>query len=109
DRYPMSNYGPSGSIVYWYDAVQPYVKNTQLTFCPSSSIKDRRDYGNYGVNINISSTGISPNISVIQQSAEVYYIFDSGSQRMNPNSVANPSGANFYLPGVGDLGATPSA
>jgi prepilin-type N-terminal cleavage/methylation domain-containing protein/prepilin-type processing-associated H-X9-DG protein len=43
ERLPAAWVGPNGPLprVRWFDACEPYLKNTQVRFCPSHSIPDQ--------------------------------------------------------------------
>jgi prepilin-type N-terminal cleavage/methylation domain-containing protein/prepilin-type processing-associated H-X9-DG protein len=71
---------PKGSV-YWYEIVQPYVKNTQVQKCPS---EPNRSLG-YGYNCDYIGYGSSTSISIdhklaeVNSPAETVWIMDCGS------------------------------
>lgn len=102
DYFPYNVY--SGGI-QWYDVIEPYTKNTNIFYCPSSPIRNVYDEGNYGINRRVVvDSGVPIKRSIINLSSEVYMIMDSGIYRMRETTALNPAGGNSYLPGAGDRG-----
>jgi prepilin-type N-terminal cleavage/methylation domain-containing protein/prepilin-type processing-associated H-X9-DG protein len=98
------------TAVGWMDAIQPYIKSTQVFRCPSSSSENQL-LGNYGANNEVlrfsTDTNVPLKMAAVQSSANIYMIMDYGIYYSLFSNVANVSGANFeYLPGMGEGGAS---
>ena len=119
EYYPMSlNYGMDGAgggsgvnaDTLWPDMVEPYIKSTQVFFCPSSNYSSRLN-GNYGANYSVmpfSTTAVNQiKMSELQSASIVYMIMDFGTYYARVTNVSGSTGANWtYLPGLGDAGGT---
>ncbi len=100
------------TTLYWYSAVQPYVKSTQVFNCPSSgSTVISGTNGHYGSNQNIlilPSTNLATlpvprKMSAVQSVAGTYMIMDFGTYYASHTTAI--TGASWeYLPGMGDAG-----
>jgi len=127
ETYPASTRyisGTSGSTLYWYQDILPYVKSYELFRCPSSNSGyggadssydwGVSDYGyvkagNYGANrvvMRISSDGNAAYVKMpsVVSPATIYMIMDFGEMRISPVRAVTPAGASEYLPGAGSLG-----
>ncbi len=91
---------------YWYDVLGPYVKNTQIFYCPSSSWQSI-NVGGYGVNQNLFMNRYQApvNVSAVPGVANTFAIMDYGTYKFagdNEYYIPNPTNAN-YLPGIGTV------
>jgi prepilin-type N-terminal cleavage/methylation domain-containing protein/prepilin-type processing-associated H-X9-DG protein len=89
---------------YWYQTLQPYIKSTQLFFCPNAPTGNSIGYGNYGINSNVSADSGQPvvKMSAIDSPASTYMILDYGQW----NTVTSRLGEviyGCYIPGIGQI------
>ena len=114
ETYPMSlNYGANGTYdandVSWVDAIQPYVKSTQVFYCPSTGYQSPYN-GNYGTNEIVmpfsTSTPSSIKMAAVNSPSQLYLIFDYGTYYASYWNVSTTtSGGDWnYLPGAGENG-----
>lgn len=117
---------------YWPQMIYPYTKNSEMFFCPSSSVTARDTAGrptpyrnHYGANALILPTaGAIPSKSLasISSPSTTYLAMDMGAYALAPNEfvypgvttvrgVTSPANTYWYLPGTADLvgGTSPFA
>jgi prepilin-type N-terminal cleavage/methylation domain-containing protein/prepilin-type processing-associated H-X9-DG protein len=127
ETYPSSTRyisGTTGSTLYWYQDILPYVKSYELFRCPSSSggygpADSSYDWGvsdygyvkagNYGANRVVMRISSDTNAAYVKMPsvispATIYMIMDFGEMRISPVRAVTPTGASEYLPGMGNLG-----
>ena len=106
----------ASTLVFWPQLIYAYHKSTQVFVCPSNMFeRSTPKYGHYGANRLIMpnpQTSVSDflrprRLSEFVAPAITYLIFDSGGYSMRPVDARTvpTSNQNFYLPGIGDLGA----
>jgi len=102
----------TSTTVYWYNTLlQPYLKNTQVLRCPSSTTRDSIAYGSYGANELVlmsrgtASTPTTPvKAAAIQSPSTNYMIMDYGEWRIYGSvSFMRIAGNSRYLPGIGKI------
>lgn len=121
---PQDTSCSGGSVVYWNSTLYPYIKNTQVFFCPSRGsgasstwndpTSSTRIRGNYGANLLMMGYVSSPDyphvkMASVASPASTYLIMDSGSYGISPYYIKASGSQEFYLPGAGGLGSTNSS
>jgi prepilin-type N-terminal cleavage/methylation domain-containing protein/prepilin-type processing-associated H-X9-DG protein len=107
---PPPGYQPA-EYWQWPMLLYPYVKNTQVNFCPSVDKNAFPGQGSSGYGCNYSViVGVFSGTEVAETKlaspSGTYLLMDAGAYEMPariPNYVQSPSG-NDYVPGTGDLG-----
>lgn len=96
---------------YWYDLIQPYVKNTQILRCPSGVqyYADPPVMGHYGVNGDVIQNilwGPPLKATKLVAPSVTYMVFDAGQYEPHSMYCVNPGGPNgtMYIPGSEDAG-----
>jgi prepilin-type processing-associated H-X9-DG protein len=106
ETYPMSYDGTNA----WPSIVQPYVKSTQVFYCPSSPFADATSpvNGNYGANRAVMPIpdDVPLKMASLQSAASIYMIMDWGTYNAYRGRTVTSSAAWEYLPGMGDVGGT---
>lgn len=111
ETYPMSlNYYSSagGDETFWTEDIQPYVKSTQLFYCPNGYQASSLN-GNYGANRAIlpySNAAVNQiKVAAIQSASTIYMIMDYGNYSASSSNVRFGDGTTWqYLPGMGEGG-----
>jgi prepilin-type N-terminal cleavage/methylation domain-containing protein/prepilin-type processing-associated H-X9-DG protein len=110
DRYPSNFFSQPAPNDRWTGVIQPYIKNTDVMFCPSSPIRSTYHQGNYGINHRLAPDGVYTKRSSINRTSEVYLFMDAGNYRIRDVNITGTSiSSNNYLPGAGDRGTVPTA
>jgi len=97
---------PSTSVV-WEEQTYPYVKSTQIYYCPSRAFSDNGFYGNYGANRIImpkaseDGSATPPSEAALTFPAQTYLAMDAGIYVLSPANVKAPIYNGIYLPGTG--------
>ena len=97
---------------YWVTIVQPYQKNTQVFYCPSSPIKKPTAYyGVYGANTSVFKNSSRPvlKLASVVSPAATYMLMDSGDYAAVPTASVNSASYHSYAPGIGDVGGNCSS
>jgi prepilin-type processing-associated H-X9-DG protein len=80
---------PSGVALYWwYDVLQPYIKNDQITLCPSSS-------GSAGTYTYLRPPG-RPNPALLCYAVNAIYLSMGGGNGIAMGSIEAPS-TTFWI------------
>jgi len=105
---PPNGYFWSNTYWFWQQIIYPYVKSSEVYFCPSSSTHPRHAdgraapfYGNYGAN---QSTIIGQSLAAFVAPATTYAIMDWGGNAANhwdPNVPGTSHAQYGFLPGSG--------
>jgi prepilin-type N-terminal cleavage/methylation domain-containing protein/prepilin-type processing-associated H-X9-DG protein len=95
-----------GSSVVWEEQTYPYVKSTQIYYCPSRPFTGGGFYGNYGANRIIMPKAsedhyAAPSEATLTFPAQTYLAMDAGIYILSPANVKAPIYAGIYLPGTG--------
>jgi len=123
-----TNTGPDGKKFstggkwFWPQLIQPYVKNYQVFFCPSTTNPIGSNdatlapelssvYDNYGINYQIKDGGpdASPgrSESSVPDAAGTYMFMDFGTYSFTSSWIIPATRtSNYALPGAGKLGST---
>jgi prepilin-type N-terminal cleavage/methylation domain-containing protein/prepilin-type processing-associated H-X9-DG protein len=92
----------SSGTWYWQDIIYPYVKSTQVFFCPSSGGNTYAIDRNYGVNNFMIQANTNPPFKepALASASSTYMIMDSGTYYINTDKVS-PARQFQWLPGNG--------
>jgi prepilin-type N-terminal cleavage/methylation domain-containing protein len=109
ETYPRNQQTKDGSpTAYWYwgNLLQPYVKNTKVFNCPSTT-RDHIADGGYGANVRlfVNRTETPIKLSAVTAPANTYMVMDYGTWRVLEAFINNPTNLS-YLPGVGNAGVS---
>jgi len=107
ESYPQFNNYTTNQT--WQVTIQPYVKNKQVFYCPSSSATNQVN-GNYGANMWIfldsRDTPNSVNMAALESASTGYMLMDFGTYYGSFFNARDTSATNWnYLPGMGLDGA----
>lgn len=97
------------AYVYWYgDLLEPYVKNSQLFRCPSSTTRESISLGSYGANqqLLVARDAVSGPLKIasVPAAAKTYMILDYGEWRIYGGvSFMRTASNSRYLPGIGKI------
>ncbi len=105
---PPDGYFWSNTYWFWQQIIYPYVKTSEVYFCPSSSTQPRHGngnaapfYGNYGANQNVID---GKSLAAFNAPASTYAMMDWGgyaASRWDPNVPGISHSQYGYLPGSG--------
>ena len=107
-------YGPvtqnAAFTTYWTtaDVIFPYVKNTQVFYCPSGDggVSYSGDYGFNNAVCPDYRSQTAHKLAELTKPAETILCLDAGPYILGKSTVTGPD-SWFYVPGTWDLGADP--
>jgi prepilin-type N-terminal cleavage/methylation domain-containing protein/prepilin-type processing-associated H-X9-DG protein len=106
ETFPAIAMGPAGQEVNWPYLIQPYTKSTQVFLCPSAPIASVTN-GNYGINwIMVNNPATTTKMAAVQSPSTTYLILDWGLFYVQPSYNITGYYSWYYLPGMGEGGAT---
>jgi prepilin-type N-terminal cleavage/methylation domain-containing protein/prepilin-type processing-associated H-X9-DG protein len=114
ETYPRTYYTDGAGTVFWWNILQPYIKSTQVFYCPSSPFASSASptNGNYGANRDIMplfNDGVvsePAKMASLQSVSTTYLILDFGTYSAYHNYATTSDTSVSYLPGMGDGGGT---
>jgi prepilin-type N-terminal cleavage/methylation domain-containing protein/prepilin-type processing-associated H-X9-DG protein len=93
------------TTLFWQNFAYPYIKNTQVFYCPSTNRLNAENI-NYGANagvLPISATAQVLPESLLAAPSKTYMLMDNGSYTARTQYATAPN-SYFYMPGTGQLG-----
>ncbi|MBU0607510.1 MAG: DUF1559 domain-containing protein [Armatimonadetes bacterium] len=72
---------PAGSVWWWYDHVQPYIKNTQVLRCPSRDPATRNCNRGITNRYNLNNAMLGQSLGTIIRPAELVCLAETGCYR----------------------------
>ena len=114
ETFPRIYYTDGTGTQFWWNVLQPYVKSTQVFYCPSSPFASSSTptNGNYGANreimplFNDAVISEPAKLATLQSAASIYLIMDFGTYSAYHNYAITSDTSVTYLPGMGDGGGT---
>lgn len=109
---PVSNNAGFAGYLNGADLIYPYVKNTQLFYCPSSQAA--ASYcGHYGFNqaLCVNATSTAPiKMAALTSPSNSFLALDCGAYMLGYGGITGPTGSFWYVPGTAAAaGSNPAA